>query len=128
MKVHGGSHHGRVWIAGLVCYKPGERSRLIYRLHLYRRRKGERVGFTLGEYRRLLQAAHQQLPGGNIVLVWDNSNIHRSAAMKSFIADHADWLRVFHLPAYAPELNPAEGIWSLLKRSITNFLASEGSR
>jgi transposase len=65
------------------------------------------------------------LPGGNIVLVWDNSNIHRSAAMKSFIADHPDWLRVFHLPAYAPELNPAEGIWSLLKRSITNFLASD---
>jgi hypothetical protein len=44
VKVHGGEHRGRVWVAGLVCYKPGERSRLIYRLHIYRRRKGERVG------------------------------------------------------------------------------------
>ena len=27
------------------------------------------------------------------------------------------------MPAYAPELNPAEGIWSLLKRAIANFAA-----
>ena len=27
------------------------------------------------------------------------------------------------MPAYAPELNPAEGIWSLLKRSMANFAA-----
>jgi transposase len=25
--------------------------------------------------------------------------------------------------AYAPELNPAEGIWSLLKRAMANFAA-----
>lgn len=25
---------------------------------------------------------------------------------------------VYRLPAYAPDLNPVEGIWSLLKRSI----------
>ena len=29
----------------------------------------------------------------------------------------------FRLPAYAPDLNPAEGIWSLLKRSMANFAA-----
>jgi len=27
------------------------------------------------------------------------------------------------MPSYAPELNPAEGIWSLLKRAIANFAA-----
>ena len=30
---------------------------------------------------------------------------------------------MFQLPTYAPELNPAEGIWSLLKRAIANFAA-----
>jgi transposase len=33
------------------------------------------------------------------------------------------WLRIYRMPAYAPELNPAEGIWSLLKRAIANFAA-----
>jgi transposase len=34
-------------------------------------------------------------------------------------------LRIYRLPAYPPDLHPAEGIWSLLKRSIANF-ASPG--
>src|SRR6266851_2882987 len=33
------------------------------------------------------------------------------------------WLRIYRMPAYAPELNPGEGIWSLLKRAIANFAA-----
>ena len=28
-------------------------------------------------------------------------------------------------PAYAPDLNPAEGIWSLLKRAMVNFAAAD---
>ena len=31
------------------------------------------------------------------------------------------WLAVFQLPAYAPELNPVEGVWSVLKRSLANL-------
>jgi transposase len=31
---------------------------------------------------------------------------------------------VYRLPAYAPDLNPAEGIRSLLKRSTTNLAAA----
>jgi transposase len=30
-------------------------------------------------------------------------------------------LTVFRLPAYAPELNPVEGVWSHLKRSLANL-------
>ncbi|MFD0906163.1 IS630 family transposase [Actinomadura sediminis] len=125
VRVHGGEHGSRVSIAGMVCYRPGHRSRLIYRIHRYRRRKDERAGFSLAEYTRMLQAAHQQLPGGKIVLVWDNLGVHHSKAMRAFIDAHADWLTVFYLPAYAPELNPAETVWSLLKRSMVNFLATD---
>ncbi|MFD0597361.1 hypothetical protein ACFQZ4_37955 [Catellatospora coxensis] len=35
----------RVSVAGMVCYRPGERSRLIYRTMLHRGRKGEQKGF-----------------------------------------------------------------------------------
>ncbi|MEU2517102.1 transposase, partial [Streptomyces syringium] len=51
-----------------------------------------------------------------IVLVWDNLNTHRAAGLRDFVAAH-DWVTAFHLPPYAPELNPVEGIWSLLRRS-----------
>ena len=33
-----------------------------------------------------------------------------------------DWLTVFQLPAYAPELNPVEPVWSHLKRSLANLI------
>ncbi len=35
--------------------------------------------------------------------------------------DVRDWLHVIRLPAYAPDLNPTEGVWSHLKRSIGNL-------
>ncbi|WP_067484251.1 transposase [Actinomadura hibisca] len=38
------------------------------------------------------------------------------ARIRAFI-DACDWLSVFYLPTYAPDLNPVEGIWSLLHRS-----------
>jgi hypothetical protein len=72
----------------------------------------------------MLDAAHQQL-GGNIVLVWDNDTAHKDAAMKKLIAARA-WLTVFYLPAYVPILNPVEGVWSALKRSLGN-LAPHGT-
>jgi putative transposase len=31
------------------------------------------------------------------------------------------WLTVYRLPAYAPELNPVEAVWSHLKRSLANL-------
>ena len=55
-----GTGGGRVSIAGVACYRPGDRPHLFYRL-----------------------------------------------------------------PAYSPDLNPAEGIWSLLKRSMINFAAAD---
>ena len=43
--------------------------------------------------------------------------------MQKFVA-HADWLTVVRLPAYAPELNATEGVWSHLKRSLGNCAAT----
>jgi transposase len=118
-----GKGSGRVSIAGLVCLKPGQRSRLIYRTLIHRGRKGERRSFAETDYAALLDAAHQQL-GGPIVLIWDNLNTHISTAMRALIAAR-DWLHVIRLPAYAPDLNPTEHVWSHLKRSLGN-LATHG--
>ena len=120
-RVRGGGT-GHVSVAGLACYRPGERSRLIYRLHTYRGRKSETEAFTWNEYRDLLIAAHRQLPGGVIVLVWDNLNVHLHAQLRSFTSAQ-EWLRVFQLFSYAPDLNRVEGIWSVLKRGALANLA-----
>ncbi|MFD8642753.1 transposase [Streptomyces zaomyceticus] len=32
---------------------------------------------------------------------------------------------MFQLPTYAPDLNPTEGVWSLVKRDIGNLAAAD---
>jgi transposase len=119
VRVTGGSNR-RVSLAALIAVKPGQRPRLIYRVHPGRgRRKDQRKGFTETDYARLLDAAHQQL-GGPVVVVWDNLNVHVSATMAGLIAAR-DWLTVYRLPPYAHELNPVELVWSHLKRSLANM-------
>jgi transposase len=113
-----GGHNSRVSLAALIAVRPGERPRLVYRVH--RARVGDRrKGFAEAHYARLLDAAHQQL-GGPVVLIWDNLNTHVSRAMRDLIAAR-DWLTVFQLPPYAFELNPVESVWSHLKRSLANL-------
>ena len=117
-----GAGGGRVSIAGVVCYRPGDRPRLFYQLLVHRRRKGEPKGFAWQDYRDLIIATHHQL-AAPLIWCWDNLNIHLAPELAEFAAENKAWLRIYRLPAYAPELNPAEGIWSLLKRAIANFAA-----
>ncbi|MET9935425.1 MULTISPECIES: transposase [unclassified Streptomyces] len=123
-----GRGSGRVSMAGMTCYKPGERSRLIYAIREYRGRKDEPKGFDWRDFpdliADLIARARIQL-GGPIVLVWDNVRLHLTAGMREFIATSADWLTVFQLPTYAPDLNPTEGVWSLVKRDIGNLAAAD---
>ncbi|MFJ7905358.1 transposase [Streptomyces sp. NPDC096198] len=51
--------------------------------------------------------------------------MHLQQELFDYAEENKDWLRVFHLPGYAPDLNPAEGVWSLLKRSIGNFVVAD---
>jgi transposase len=53
---------------------------------------------------------------GRMVIIWDGSPIHRSHTVKEFLANGAaQRLHLERLPAYAPELNPDEGLWQQLK-------------
>lgn len=123
MKVTG-KGSGRVSFAGLVCIKPGQRTRLIYRTITFHGRKGEKKGFGITELQTLLTAAHNQLHAP-IVLVWDNLSAHVGPVMRTFIGER-DWLTVFRLPGYAPELNPTEGVWENLKGRLRNLAVRNG--
>lgn len=50
---------GRVSMAGMTCYKSGERSRLIYAIREYRGRKDEPKGFGWKDYRGRCRARSQ---------------------------------------------------------------------
>ncbi len=53
---------------------------------------------------------------GRLVLLWDGSPLHRSHTITEFLANRAaQRLHLERLPAYAPELNPGEGLWQQLK-------------
>jgi DDE superfamily endonuclease len=112
-----GTH--KVSIVGLVCLKPRQRPRLVYRTLIYRGRKHERKGFTEDDYIAVLDAAHRQL-GGPIVLIWDRLGTHTSTRMRELVTDRP-WLRTHLLPAYAPELNAVEGVWALLKKYLADL-------
>ena len=118
-----GKGAGRVSIAGLVCLRPVARSRLLYRMRIHRGRKGERRSMSEADYAGLITAAHQQLHAP-VILIWDNLNTHVSAVMRAFTDAHRDWLTVVRLPAYAPDLNPAEGVWANMKNGLGNLAAS----
>jgi transposase len=54
---------------------------------------------------------------GKLLVIWDGAPIHRGHEIKAFLArGAAKRLHLEQLPGYAPELNPDEGIWNLLKR------------
>ena len=55
-------------------------------------------------------------------LITSFANTHISAAMRTFTDAHRDWLTVVRLPAYAPDLNPAEGVWANIKNGLGNSL------
>jgi transposase len=59
---------------------------------------------------RLLK--NQQTP---VFLIVDGHPVHRSARVRTFVEATEGRLKLFHLPAYSPELNPDEQVWNQLK-------------
>ena len=51
---------------------------------------------------------------GNVILIWDRLNAHRSARVQAWRAVYPR-LSIEWFPPYAPELNPMEYVWADLK-------------
>jgi transposase len=66
---------------------------------------------------QVLAELRRFLGGEKATLLWDGLPAHRSRAMQAWLHTQRHWLVVERLPAYAPELNPVEGLWSWLKGS-----------
>jgi len=52
---------------------------------------------------------------GQVVLIWDNLGVHKGKLVRR-LCRRVPRLHFEYLPAYAPELNPDEGVWRHAKR------------
>lgn len=97
------SHHDRLNILGALLVSPkGKKIRLSVKSY-WQNLKGEETIAFLKQILRLVS--------GQIVLVWDRHPIHKRKAVQAFIQAQKR-LTVFEFPVAAPDLNPAEFIWT----------------
>jgi transposase len=97
------NHHQRLNLVGAVMVSPDQRRYDLSVQSYWRNVTGK-------EIIRYLKHLLHRIPG-EIVLVWDNHPIHKRKMVQEFIAEQPR-LTVFHLPTAAPELNPAEYLWT----------------
>ncbi len=58
---------------------------------------------------------------GKLILLWDRLGPHKAKATKAFLKTQRHWLHTAYFPAYAPERNPVEYLWSASKKRLGNF-------
>ena len=103
--------HDRISVISAVTVSPArQRVGLYYQWHHHNIRDLQAVAFL----RHLLR--HMR---GHVVLVWDNLGVHKSKLVKA-LCRRVPRLHLEYLPAYAPELNPDEGVWRQTKGRLAN--------
>jgi len=56
---------------------------------------------------------------GHLIVLLDNGAVHRGDPVQELLA-RTRRLHLVPFPAYAPELNPDEGVWNHIKRTLAN--------
>lgn len=86
--------------------------KLVYSIH--RKRRSREFKYHLKKVMRYAKRRRFK----RIVLITDNSPIHRSAESKRFMERNSHFLSVFKLPSYSPNLNEVEHVNRQLKRDV----------
>jgi len=103
--------HDRLSAISGIAVSP-RRCRCTLYCHLYDDNiQGEEVAAFL---RHLLQQIR-----GPVIALLDNGKIHRGEPVQELLT-HTRRLHLVPFPAYAPELNPDEGVWNQLKSRLAN--------
>lgn len=107
--------HDRLSVTGALALSPDRRRKSLYfQVQSSNILTTDVVAFVRGLRRHLRRP---------ITLVWDRWQVHRSAE-RWLAKNTANWLKIEYLPAYAPELNPVEGVWGHTKsNALGNYQA-----
>ena len=118
MLVHAFNWQKMSLAAALVYRWDGRRARLFLQM--------KPDSYTTDTLRGFLQELRRELGGQRVILVWDGLPAHRSRDMQAYLRGQRRWLREERLPGYAPELNPAEGLWqNLTGQELANFCGQD---
>lgn len=91
-------------VVGIIVTRPdGKKPKLFLRI-FSRTIRSDEVIRTIKEFRRHVK--------GTLLLLWDGLGAHTSGKTKNFLKTQRHWLRIRRFPAYTPELNPVEYLWS----------------
>jgi transposase len=103
--------HDRISVISALSVSPKRRRvGLYYQWHHHNIREIEAVAFL----RHLLRHLR-----GHVVLIWDNLGVHKGKLVQK-LCRRVPRLHLEYLPAYAPELNPDEGVWRQTKARLAN--------
>lgn len=105
-------------IAGATaCTPTGNHPRLFLRMVRGTMRAPEAI--------RLIKNLRQHIRG-TVILIWDGLPAHRAKMVQTYVKQQQSWLTVYRFPAYAPELNPQEYVWSAIRaKGTSNFCPSD---
>ncbi len=110
-----GGHRKKVSVIGAVSVSPAARHLGLYFATLPDGYFD--AGAVVGFLRDLLKHLR-----GKVVVVWDGGGNHKGPAIRAFLRRNRR-LTLERLPAYAPDLNPVEAVWSWLKYcQLANFV------
>jgi transposase len=102
-----GGHRTKVSVIGAVSVSPASRHLGLYFATL------PDGFFTAGAVVAFLRDLLKHLRG-KVVVVWDGGGNHKGPLIRAFLRRNRR-LTLERLPAYAPDLNPVEAVWSWLK-------------
>jgi len=114
-----GNHWSKTSVSAALGFRwDGEKTRL-----LARTKPDSFNGESLIEFLKQLK---RFVGGEKVILIWDRLPAHRSKVMQGYLQQQRRWLAIEWLPAYAPDLNPTEGVWNNIKgREMANFCADQ---
>ena len=79
------------------------------------------------EFIAFMRQLLRNFPNRMLLLVVDNSSIHKSKQVRTFLAKYHR-IRLFYLPTYSPEYNPIERFWLWMKKQLNGGGSYLGSR
>lgn len=94
-------------LATVICTAKGRKRKLFLKSH-----PGSVDKIAVIRY---LKELKKHMCGKKLLLFWDGLPADRAKMVKIFLKTQTNWLIVKRLPAYAPELNPPEYLWSAMK-------------
>lgn len=78
--------------------------------------ESKRQGFSANSYINILEDQLPLIYKPGMRFMHDNSKIHTAKKVKLWLEQHGIW--IFDHPAYSPDMNPIEHIWSILKQQL----------